>query len=179
MSIKSYWLSFGSGNPQLNAGLTPTFITFQAATALTLSSGFTSLVGFTALTSPPIYEIGVSVGLYSFCYDQLANPFGITSPIVFTVDGGAALLSANRYISAVLDPIQAVDQRLGYVTDSYGSTLLDPASALGYLRRALEFWEGAAVYTKPTGIWQIYDRGNTLLLRQHQLTNSSATTTKT
>ena len=179
MPLKTYYIQFGSGNPQNFAGLTPTFSLFQAPTGLTNQFGLTYAVGYTSVTAPVIFEIGVSVGIYSFGYDPLFNPLGATAPIVFTADGGGALSNADRYRCAVLDPIQSVDQRIGFLGDSYGSTLLDPTSALGYLRRSLELWEGQASFNKQTGVWTIFDRGGTLALRFRTLTNVSTTATKT
>lgn len=156
---KPFWAKFGSGDPRTNTGLTPTFIIFETAAGGTLSP-------------PGITETIVGTGLYQFDY-------GTTQSIIFTLDGGSALSATDRYITGVLDPIQFVDQAAGYATDSYGSTSVDPGTFFGYFRRLQELFEGDATFTKSTGIWQVFNRGSTTLLRTKTLTNSTTSATKT
>ncbi len=154
---KTYYLKFGTGNPATYTGLTPTFTVFSAN-------------GMTTLTAPGITEGPVGSGIYGFQY-------GTTQSIVFLADGGVALSSSDRYIIGSLDPVQAVDQTIGQVTDSYGTTLTDPASVLGYCKRAQEFNEGNKTFTKSTGIWDIYSRGSSTLLREKAITNTVTSAT--
>lgn len=159
MANKTYVLQFGSGDPRLFTGLSPTFLIFSTS------------LGSTSMTPPGISEVISGSGFYTFSY-------GPTISISFLSDGGAALSSADRYVTGVLDPIQAVDQTVGQPYDSYGSTLLDPSSVLGYLKRNLEFNEGNAIFTKSTGIWDVYSRGSTTLLFEKQLANNVTSATK-
>lgn len=156
---KIYYLKFGSGDPATFSGLFPTFTIFSAQ-------------GLTALSAPGITEMPTGSGLYQFQY-------GPTQAIVFKADGGNSLASGDRFISGTLDPIQAVDQQLGFSTDSFGSTATDPASMWGYLKRLQEFFEGDQIYTKATAILQIFNRGSTTLLRTKNLTNTTTSATKT
>lgn len=159
MANKIYYLKFGSGDPLPYTGLFPTFTIFSAQ-------------GLTALTAPGITEMPSGTGLYQFQY-------GATQSVVFKADGGAALSAGDRYISAVLDPIQAIDQQLGFNTDSFGSTSIDPLTIWGFVKRLLENFEGDATFTKATGIWQLFNRGSTTLLRTKTLTNTNTSATKT
>lgn len=156
--MKTYWLTFGSGDPRNNTGLSPTFALFFDANGLTAAP-------------PGITEIMAGSGFYRFEY-------GPTLGMAFIADGGAALSASDRYVKGALDPIQAVDEKVGTVADSFGSTLTDPSTVLGYLRRSLEFNEGDAIYTKATGTWQIFSRGSSTLLRQKTLANNNSTATK-
>ena len=156
---KTYYLRFGSGDPASYTGLTPTMAIFSAN-------------GLTAVSGPAISEAPTGSGIYSFTY-------GPTVSILFKADGGAALASGDRYIVGVLDPIQAVDEKVGSLSDSFGSTATDPQSVLGYLKRNQEVLEGNATFTKSTGIWQMYSRGSSTLLSQKTLTNSVSSATKT
>jgi hypothetical protein len=151
--MKSYYLKFGTGDPVNYTGLSPTFSIFSAS-------------GVTAITAPGITETPAGSGLYSFTY-------GPTTSILFKCDGGAALSGSDRYIVGTLDPIQAVDEKVGTSTDSIGSTATDPSTVLGYLRRSQEFLEGNATFTKSTGVWQVYSRGSSQLLMQKSLTNTT------
>lgn len=151
--MKNYYLKFGTGDPASYTGLSPTFVIFAAN-------------GVTILTAPGITETPAGSGLYQFVY-------GPTQSILFKVDGGAALSGSDRYIVGTLDPIQAVDEKVGYTTDSIGSTATDPASILGYLKRNMEFMEGNATFTKSTGVWQVYSRGSSTLLTAKTLTNTT------
>ena len=154
---KDYWATFGS-DPTVNSGLAPTFIIF------TNTSGAT-------LTPPAITEPLAGSGYYYFSY-------GPTLSTAFLLDGGGALASADRYVQGVLDPIQAVDQALGSTVSSFGSTSVDPGTAIGYLKRIQEFLEGNAEFNKTTGEWEIYSRGSSTLLRVKTLANSVGEVTK-
>lgn len=156
--MKDYWLKFGTGDPASFTGLSPTFTIF-------------SLEGITSLVAPGVTETPSGSGFYRFQY-------GPTLSIIFKADGGAALATGDRYISGALDPIQVVDERIGTVSDSFGSTSVDPATVLGYLRRNIEFQEGNAIFTKSTGIWDIYSRGSSTLLREKQLSNDTTSADK-
>lgn len=155
---KQYVMKFGSLNASRYTGLTPTFTVFYAG-------------GLTAVAPPGITETPVGSGLYNFSYDP-------TMMIEFEVDAGSSVTSSDRYITDVLDPIQAVDQKVGFTTDSFGSTSVDPSTLMGFAKRALEDAEGNAVFNKTTGIWDIYSRGSSTLLREKQLTNTVSTATK-
>lgn len=156
---KQYLLRFGSGNPASYSGLSPTL------------SLFCSVPGGTVMVGPTISEIPTATGLYTFAYDP-------TLPISFVCDGGAALSSGDRFVVGILDPIQAVDAKVGFSFDSYGSTSSDPTTLLGYSKRNLEFQEGDATFNKTTGAWDIYSRGASTLLREKTLTNTSGDVTK-
>jgi hypothetical protein len=158
---KTFFVQFGSGNPQSYAGLSPTFITF-------ISEGGTNITG------PTISEVGVSTGLYKFSYAPSA-----TFAVVFNADGGAALTDTDRYITGVLDPVSIVDQKIGASVDSFGSTSADPSSLYGLVNRLQELLEGDAGFNKSTGVWTMYNRGSSTILRSKTLTNSVSEVTKT
>lgn len=157
---KTYGLKFGAGDPRINTGLSPSFILFYSPT-----------LG-TTLPPPGISEVLTGSGIYNFIY-------GPTTAISFLVDGAGSLSTVDRYITGILDPIQAVDEKVGAITDSYGSTGIDPSTLMGYAKRNQEFQEGNAVFTKATGLWDIYSRGSTALLREKSLTNTTSQATKT
>lgn len=158
MADKDYILQFGTGNPAGFTGLSPTFIVFKET------------VSENDVVAPVISEVA-SVGLYKFAY-------GPTLSITFVVDGGSSLSASDRYISGALDPIQAVDNKVGFVTDSYGTNVVDPETIFGYVKRAMEFNEGDADFDKTTGQWQILSRGASTLLREKTLQNNSGSVTK-
>jgi hypothetical protein len=160
--MKCYILKLGTGNPADFTGLSPTFIQWR-------------LVDTGGVTIPPgISEIAVGSGLYRFEYEP-----GQSLPIVFVADGGAAITSAGaRYLTGTLDPIQSVDLRLGWDTDSIGGTLANPVSVYAFVERIREFLEGQQNFNKTTGALLNYDRGGTLLLRASTLTNTSGAVTK-
>lgn len=150
--MKTYWLKFGSGDAATNTGLSPTFTVFSAS-------------GLTALAAPGVTETPVGQGLYRFIY-------GPTIPIIFKADGGGGLASTDRYIYGTLDPIQAVDEQVGFGTDSFGGTGADPSTLWGQAKRNQEFNEGNAVFTKASGKWDVYSRGSSTLLVEKALTNT-------
>lgn len=155
---KDYWFTPTTQDPRLVTGLSPTFIIFQTNTG-------------GALTPPSISEPGASTGLYKFSY-------GTTQSIVFTIDCSSSVASSNRYITGAIDPNDAVDEKVGYVTDSFGSTSIDPSTVFGKLNRNQETVEGNAVFTKSTGVWDNYSRGSSVLLFEKTLTNTTSQATK-
>lgn len=182
---KQFYFYFGSGLPGSYTGLSPTFVIFNVG-------------GISAAPAPGITEFVSSgaTGIYGFQY-------GITASVAFVIDGGATLTSANiRYITGSIDPVMSVDQTIGYApsttlgpttalgyadrvnnaigytTDSFGSTLSDPVSVMGYAKRHLEFNEGNMVFTKATGTWDIYSRGSSTLLREKALSNTTSSATR-
>lgn len=156
---KQYWLKFGTGSASINTGLTPTFTIF-------------SLSGLTAIAAPGITETPTGSGLYRFIYSPT------TVPVVFEADGGAALATGDRYIDGSLDPIQSVNEAVTDFSNSFGSTLLDPTTILGYLKRVQEYLEGFQSFNKATGAWDIYSRGASTLLIEKTLTNTVSTATR-
>jgi hypothetical protein len=156
--MKDYYCKFGTGDPANYTGLSPTFTIFAAG-------------GVTSITAPGITETPAGSGLYKFTY-------GPTLSILFKVDGGSVLSGSDRYIIGALDPMQAVDEKIGTTGDSIGSTATDPSTVLGYLRRSQEFMEGNASYAKSTGIWSVYSRGSSTLLTTKTLTNTTTTAGK-
>lgn len=156
--MKNYVVAFGSGDPSLKTGLTPTFTVF-------------SVIGSGATTPPGITEIPSATGLYYFTYEPL-------SAIAFVIDGGTSLLSTDRFVYDVLDPIQAVDERVGTTGDTVGSTSADPSTIFGYVKRLQEFDEGNSTFSKTTGNWLVKTRGNTLLASK-TLTDSGGVVSKT
>lgn len=157
-----YGVAFGSGDSRNYAGLSPTFVIFQP-----FPSG-------PSLTPPSIFEIGVSTGLYGFTFAPSA-----TYTVFFQIDGTNTITdSSQRYIRGNLDPISAVDQQLGFIGDSYGTTVL-PTTALGYIKRITEYLRGDANFNKTTGVWTIYPSGvTTTALEIKTLSNTTATVTK-
>ncbi len=162
--MKTYWITPGDSsiNPTTYSGLSPTMITFVN------QSG-------SNVVSPGITESPASSGLYRFTY-------GPTLGLFFVVDWGGSIATGFRYTKGALDPIQAVDERVGGILgniDSIGSTSVDPSTVIGFLKRLQENLEGNEVYTKSTGLLDIYSRGSSTLLAEKTLANNTSQATKT
>ena len=154
---KLFYLSFGNQNPASYTGLSPTFTLF-------------SWNGLTALVGPTITELPVGSGIYQF-------QAGTTQSIAFVCDGGMTLANNVRYIVGSLDPVLSIDQTIGYATDSFGNTATDPTTLFGQAKRNQEFNEGDKVFTKATGLWDIFNRGSSTLLIEKSLTNTTTQAT--
>lgn len=182
---KTFLVQFGTGNPgtTLNAGLSPTFILFAVMPSGALPTGGSAVPGITQL---PNNAGGISTGVFYFTYEPL-------SPIAFVIDGGSAITTAAaRYVSGALDPVQAVDERIaglssmianqgttltgsiGSLADSFGTTLSDPTSVFGYLKRLQEWNEGDSTFLKTSGTWAVWSRGNTFILGASTYPGTSA-----
>jgi len=171
--MKTYFAKFGSGDPLTWSGLSPTLTVFSAN-------------GLTAIAAPGITETPVGSGFYRFLWQP-------TLPIVFKMDGfTTGLAPSDRYVSGVLDPVNAVDEQMtaqgitlvdlmtnvGTTASSLGFTAADPSTLFGLMKRVQENLEGTGSYAKSTGIWSIQTRGGTLLATR-TLANTSTTSTKT
>src|SRR6478735_604138 len=97
-----YFIRFGSGDPRLTTGITPTFLIF------TTSAG-------AAQVAPAITEAIASSGLYTFTW-------GTTTPITFLADGFTTSLGSGRYVTGALDPVDRVDQNCATLL-AFSSTL--------------------------------------------------------
>lgn len=162
--MKTYWVSPADSSAALSSytGLTPTFTVFVN------QSGSTA-------TPPGITESPGGLGTYRFTYGPTLGMFG-------EIDWGVGVPAAVRYTKIALDPIQAVDEHVGGIlnnADSIGSTVTDPTTVIGFLKRSLEFWEGNADFIKASGQWFIYDRGGTNVIRVKQLQNNATEASKT
>jgi hypothetical protein len=166
--VKTYVLQFGTDNPANYTGFSPTFTIFQ------------SLPGNSfAPVAPSIIEAIPTSGIYSFGWTAT------TFPVAFKVDGGASLIPTSRYLVGLLDPIQAVDEKIGWLTDSFGSTATDPTSVLGYVKRLQEFNEGVGNFNATSGTWVVQSRSlvagvttTPATLVTHLLSNNSGSVTK-
>lgn len=159
--MKNIVVSFGSGDPRTNTGLSPTFLTFVSAP------------GGSSITAPSITEIPSGTGAYAFGYTAS------TFPIYFLLDGGSSLSSGDRYINGILDPLAAVDEKVGATWDSYGTTATDPTTVLAFAKRIQEVLEGPATFAKSTGLWTVLSRGaSSIALFSRTLTNLSGSVTK-
>lgn len=166
--MKYYLLQFGTDNPANYTGFSPTFTVFHSVPG----SSFT-------VVAPAITETGTGEGLYTFGWTAT------TFPVAFKVDGGASLIPTSRYLPGLLDPIQAVDEKIGWPSDSFGSTTQDPVSMYGELKRTQEFNEGVGSFNATTSVWTVQSRALTagvtttpVTLVTHTLTNNSGSVTK-
>lgn len=175
MATKTYWLKFGSGDPRPYTGLTPTFLQFFDNTGQTLSPPSIAEVKYGGATAS---------GMYGFSYN-----ISSTQSICFLAFSVTLLANTNdRYVSGILDPVQAVDQPvvatgitisgmaatllalgssssiansfIGSTASSIGSTSVDPTTVFGFLKRMTEFLEGDNVFYAAGGTWLIYNRAS-------------------
>lgn len=87
---KTYYLTFGVGDPRQYAGLAPTFLIFN-------NNG-------SAVTPPSISAVAGATGFYSFTW-------GTTTPIAFLADAATTSPGSNaRYVWGALDPADRADE---------------------------------------------------------------------
>lgn len=166
--MKQYLLRFGSTNPGNYLGLSPTFTVFQSIPGASWTPVGTS-----------ISQVGASIGLYTFGYTAT------TFPVAFIIDGGASMAASDRFISGILDPLQAVDEKVGTPADSFGTTGMDPTTVFGYVKRNQEMQEGTSAFNAVSGLWTVLSRAisngasiTPTTLFTHILSNISGSVTK-
>lgn len=192
---KNYILQFGG---TLFTGLTPAFTVFKV------------VPGGGNTTAPGITEIPTNSGLYYFSYEPLTSiAFNIDggaalSTVSRYITGsldpiqavdervtelGASLnaLSASfeafsATFTANVDSGTTILALIGTTASSFGSTAINPDTIFGYLKRMQEFNEGDSSFTKTSGVWNIYARGNAVgtstQLASKIITDSGSVVTK-
>jgi len=174
---KNYVVQFGSGSPALITGFSPTFTVFKV------------VPGGGSTTPPGITEVPTATGLYYFTYNPAASiafvidggaslgsvaryVVGSLDPVNAVDERITELGSSLNALGTTLVAIglsngiagASVTAALGGLSSSFGSTLTDPTTVFGFLRRLQEFNEGNSLFTKSTGVWQAWSRGNTYVL---------------
>ena len=100
-------------------------------------------------------------------------------PAAISVDGlGATLNYVYQGFTSLGSTLGPVLDVLGSTMSSFGSTSVDPGTLFGYVKRLQELLEGSQDFNKQTGIWNIYSRGSSVLLREKTLTNDSTEATR-
>lgn len=92
---------------------------------------------------------------------------------------GATLTGIGNTVSGIGISFSAFASLVGDNSSSFGSTSIDPTTIFGFLKRGQEVQEGNQVYTKATGLYDMYSRGSSTLLREKTISDSSSQTTKT
>lgn len=190
---KNYLLNFTNGNPTLSAGLAPTMIVFKTMDG-------------TSVTAPGITAIPTNSGLYYFTYgptntisfvvDGFTSGLGTNRYIVGAVDPidavdeqltgvgnsmlaqGVSILAQGVSILAASGGNSSILASIGSTASTFGDTSTMPGTLYGYLKRLLEFNEGDSIFTKSTGLWDIYSRGASTLLAQKGIVDDTSTVTK-
>ncbi len=67
---------------------------------------------------------------------------------------------------------------IGSVGSTFGGSGSDPVDLFGYLKRLQENLEGNSIYTKQSGVWDIYSRGSSTKLISKTVTNGTSTVSK-
>lgn len=167
---KNYIIKFGQ---TLITGLSPTFTIFKV------------VPGGGSTTPPGVTELPTSSGLYYFSYEPSASIAftidGATTALITTsrfisgaLDPVQAVDERITELGASLNALSAsfgaqsasfgfgssLVALIGTTASSFGSTLTDPSTVMGYLKRLQEFNEGNSIFTKTSGAWSIYSRGN-------------------
>lgn len=197
---KDYFVRFSSGNPQTSTGLAPTFLAFfKTADGTSITKpGFTEILsgsGLYRFQATPSFQIafiadGATTGLPNdvrFVAGQIGPNDDLSDDLAalsstFTAFG-STFGGFNSTFVAFSSTFNALNSSLiagiGSTTSSFGTDSVDPSTLFGYLKRAQEVLEGNQIFNKSTGIWDIYSRGSSQLLREKTLAVSASTVTKT
>ncbi len=115
-----------------------------------------------------------ALGTTSVAYLVAASGVGVAVAAM-----GTTLIGVGSSSLAAGQSLAGLAAFVGTTASSFGSTSIDPSTLFGFLKRAQEIQEGAQVYTKASGLWDLYDRTQTTLLREKTISDSSSQTTKT
>jgi hypothetical protein len=108
--VKTYFLSFGNGDPRTLGGMNATFLIFKTSNGSDISP-------------PGITEIPTSTGIHYFNW-------GTTTPIAFLADAATTSPgAAARYIPGAIDPADRGDE-YGNTLFAIGTSLIAQSSTL-------------------------------------------------
>lgn len=91
---------------------------------------------------------------------------------------GVSVAAMGTTLSGIGTSFVAGSSLIGSASDSFGTSSVDPTTLFGFMKRIQELQEGDSIYTKATGVWAIYNRGSTTVLRQKTITDSATQVTK-
>lgn len=91
---------------------------------------------------------------------------------------GSTTIANGNTLVAIGNTVMALNGMLGTTASSFGSTVADPETIFGSVKRLQEILEGNATFNKSNGTWDIYSRGSSTLLRSKTLTDGQTSTTK-
>lgn len=92
---------------------------------------------------------------------------------------GATLVAIGNTVAGIGVTLSGVFTGIGDTTSSFGTDAADPTTVFGFLKRIQELHEGNSDYAKGTGIWRMYSRGSSQLLRSKTLADGATNVTKT
>lgn len=166
-----------------NVSAVGTTLTAQGSTLVgagnTLGAIGVSLAAMSAtLIAQGATVVGNGTTLAAFAAAQGVSMAAMGSTLNAIGTSLAAFETGGATLVGIGNTIAAMSVLLGTQTSAYGSTASDPTTVFGFLIRAQELAEGNQVYTKSTGVFQMFTRGATLL-RQKTISDTSSQTTKT
>lgn len=129
----------------------------------------TTSVGFGAtnyalnVTLGAIGETLSAIGTTNAAIGQTLNAIGLTN---------AAFASTNVAIGTTITGL------LGDTSSSFGDFSTDPTDVFGFLKRALEAFEGDQIFNKANGQWRIQDRTSSTTLIVKTITDGPTLITK-
>ncbi len=163
---------------------TTTGISTLLGYGLTTTFGISTLFGFGTST----IAFGTSLmaqgfTLFGFGVSGFAQGVSLSAQNVSLLAYGSSLTAQGNSLFALgtTSTAYAIANGLaiGSTASSYGSTSVDPVDLYGYLKRARELAEGNQIYTKATGLLDLYVRGGATLLIEKTISDTSTTTSKT
>lgn len=91
---------------------------------------------------------------------------------------GSTIVANGNTLVAIGNTLFALNSTIGTTAASFGDTAIDPETIFGMTKRLQEILEGDAGFNKTTGVWNIYSRGSSTLLRSKQLSDGQTSATK-
>lgn len=203
---KNYIVQFGSGNPTTYAGLTPTFSVFKVVPGGATPSGASAAPGITQIpSSTGLYyftytpltavafvidggaALATSDRYVVNCIDPIQDVDEQLTSVGLTLSAyGSTLVALGTTAVAIGETAVGFGATTNYFalfigdTDaSFGSTSVDPTTVVGFLKRAQEATEGNSVFTKTSGVWDVFSRGSSALLFEKTLSDTGGVVSKT
>lgn len=142
----------------------------------TLAAMNTSLFAL-GTTNAALGTTNVALGTTNVALGTTNVALGTTNVAIGT--SNIALGMTNVAIGTTINAREIViDAKLGSTASVFGDSSTLPVDVYGFLKRAMEFSEGDATFSKDTGVWTVKDRAGLTTIASKTLTNSVDTVTK-
>lgn len=158
-------------------------IVFECDGGATLSSSLRYIVGSldpNDKIDEDVTALGTSITAISSTQLALGSSLNFLSvSLGYSISAlGDTLIATGLTLATIGNTILALNTTIGTTASSFGDTNIDPETIFGMTKRLQEILEGDAGFNKTTGVWNIYSRGSSTLLRSKQLSDGQTSATK-
>lgn len=174
-TIDGFTTSLAAASRYIKGSLDP----IDQIDSLLTQQGSTLLQINTNLTAQGSSLLAIGSTLSKVDLDVLAVGTTLVAQGSTIVGMGNTLGAMGNTLLAIGTSLTVIVSGLGSTASLIGDNVTNPVDLFGYIKRVSNFLEGVQIFTKTSGIWQIYDRTGATLLDNKTITESSTQVNRT